>query len=100
MPDYYTQRHPNAADVLLLVEISDSTVQFDRKVKVPLYAKHAIQDMASAWVTAAAHEIYRDPQAELGSYQTHFQLHDGILSPLLLLTITNSTQRVVCLGKV
>ena len=85
VPDYYTQRHPNAADVLLLVEISDSTVQFDRKVKVPLYAKHAIPEV---WLVLGPQrrriEIYRDPQAELGSYQTHFQLRDGILSPLLL----------------
>ena len=29
-PDYYLKAHPRAADVLLLIEVSDSTVRFDR----------------------------------------------------------------------
>lgn len=45
--DYYRTRHPRAADVLLLVEVSDSTLRFDRDVKVSLYARAGIPEV---WV--------------------------------------------------
>lgn len=40
--DFYRDRHPVADDVLLLIEVSDSTADYDLKVKVPLYARHGI----------------------------------------------------------
>src|SRR5262249_52950879 len=42
--DYYRSRHPIATDVLLLIEVSDSTVRYDREVKLPLYARHGIPE--------------------------------------------------------
>ncbi len=45
----YTRQHPGPADVLLVVEVSDATLSFDRRVKVPLYARHGI---AEVWVVA------------------------------------------------
>lgn len=45
--DFYMARHPAPADVLLIVEVSSSTLRFDRNVKTPLYAHHGI---AEAWV--------------------------------------------------
>ena len=41
--DYYRASHPSAADVRLLVEVSDSTLLYDREVKVSLYARCGIQ---------------------------------------------------------
>ena len=43
--DYYRTAHPRAADVLLLVEISDSTLRYDREVKVALYARSGIPEV-------------------------------------------------------
>lgn len=43
--DYYRTRHPVAADVLLLVEVSDSTLRYDREVKVSLYARCGIPEV-------------------------------------------------------
>jgi Uma2 family endonuclease len=37
--DFYAGAHPAAADVLLIVEVSDTTIGYDRQVKVPLYAR-------------------------------------------------------------
>jgi Uma2 family endonuclease len=45
--DYYRDALPGAADVLLVVEVADSTQRYDRRVKVPLYARHAIPEV---WV--------------------------------------------------
>jgi Uma2 family endonuclease len=45
--DYYEQRHPGGPDTLLAVEISDTTVEFDRDVKAPLYVLHGVRE---CWV--------------------------------------------------
>lgn len=43
--DYYTRAHPGPGDVLLAVEVSHTTVEFDRDVKAPLYARAAIPEL-------------------------------------------------------
>jgi Uma2 family endonuclease len=45
--DRYFDAHPTAADVLLVVEVSDSTLRFDLDTKIPLYARAGIAD---AWL--------------------------------------------------
>ena len=45
--DFYDAAHPTAADVLLLVEVSDTTSRYDREIKAPLYARHGILEL---WV--------------------------------------------------
>lgn len=83
--DYYLYKNPHAQDVLLLVEVSDRTVQFDRKTKVPLYARHGIPEVWLVVGPKRRHiEIYRDLQTEQGSYQTRLQLREGALAPALL----------------
>ena len=39
--DFYTAEHPGPEDALLVVEVSDSSVEYDRQIKVPLYAQDA-----------------------------------------------------------
>lgn len=41
----YAERHPTAADVLLLVAVPLSTTACDRTIKVPLYARHGIPEV-------------------------------------------------------
>ena len=38
-PDFYAQGHPTPSDVLLVVEVADSSTEFDCVVKLPLYAE-------------------------------------------------------------
>ncbi|MBI3374901.1 MAG: Uma2 family endonuclease [Betaproteobacteria bacterium] len=45
--DYYRDALPGAADVLLIIEVADSTQRLDRRVKVPLYARHGVPEV---WV--------------------------------------------------
>lgn len=44
---YATGERPGPADVLLLVEVADSSLRFDRTVKLPLYARAGI---AEVWI--------------------------------------------------
>ena len=54
--DFYKDATPSASDVLLLIEVSDSTLRYDRCIKAPLYAHHGIVktwiiDIGNAQVT-------------------------------------------------
>lgn len=43
--DFYTEALPTPVDVFLLVEASDTTLQFDHDVRVPLYARAGVQEV-------------------------------------------------------
>ncbi len=59
--DDYKTRIPEAADVLLAVEIADSSLACDRITKLALYARHGIAEYWIVDVTAECVERYRDP---------------------------------------
>jgi len=59
--DYYATAHPIPSEVLLLVEVSDSTIDFDRNVKVANYARSGIQEVWLWDLEANCLEVYRDP---------------------------------------
>ena len=43
--DAYRDAHPGPDDVMLIVEVSHSTVEYDRDVKTPLYAEAGIPEL-------------------------------------------------------
>jgi len=43
--DFYRNQFATGADTLLVIEVSDSTLRFDRDVKVPLFARHGVQEV-------------------------------------------------------
>jgi len=43
--DFYSSGHPGPADVLLIIEVAETTVISDRNVKVPLYARNSIPEV-------------------------------------------------------
>ncbi len=61
--DYYASGHATPADVLLVVEVADSSIEFDRQIKAPLYARHAVPEL---WVVDLGRDhvmVYREPAA-------------------------------------
>jgi Uma2 family endonuclease len=65
--DFYRPAHPTPADVLLVIEVADSTVESDRSYKIPLYAKAGVQE---AWIVNLQDEtieLYAEPVG--GVYQ-------------------------------
>jgi Uma2 family endonuclease len=42
--DFYKSAHPIPADVLAIIEVSGSSIRFDKEVKAPLYALHSIPE--------------------------------------------------------
>lgn len=62
--DGYTARMPTAEDVLLLIEVSDSTLAYDRVVKRPLYARSGIPEYWLANLIDNSIEVYRKPEGD------------------------------------
>ncbi|HEY0077518.1 MAG TPA: Uma2 family endonuclease [Pyrinomonadaceae bacterium] len=60
--DFYRDGHPTPADVLLVVEVADTTVEYDRRVKAPLYAKAGIAEYWLVNLPDEQLEIYSDPE--------------------------------------
>ena len=68
----YFERHPTPEDILLIVEISDSTLGRDRAAKGLAYAQADIQQYLVLNVPDRAIEDYRQPNADgYGSKQTY-----------------------------
>ena len=62
--DFYSSAHPGPGDVLLLVEVSDSSTEYDREVKVPMYARHGIPEVWLVGLETGMVEVYRGPTAQ------------------------------------
>jgi Uma2 family endonuclease len=45
--DFYISRHPGPEDVFLLIEVSDTTLDFDREIKLPAYGRAGV---AEVWI--------------------------------------------------
>jgi Uma2 family endonuclease len=59
--DFYASSDPTSADLLLVVEVAETSLRYDRRVKIPLYARHGV---AEAWlldVTRRTLTVFRDP---------------------------------------
>ncbi|MCP4400542.1 MAG: Uma2 family endonuclease [bacterium] len=61
--DFYAERHPEPEDVLLLLEVADTSLDYDRNVKIPLYAGHAIQEVWLLNLRDQTIEVYRAPSS-------------------------------------
>ncbi|MDQ3132330.1 MAG: Uma2 family endonuclease [Acidobacteriota bacterium] len=60
--DFYTKSHPTPADVLLLIEVSDSTVEYDRETKKTLYAEAGIAEFWLINLKNKTIEVYTQPK--------------------------------------
>ncbi|HMN45779.1 MAG TPA: Uma2 family endonuclease, partial [Povalibacter sp.] len=60
-PRSYANAHPTPRDVLLLIEVSDSTLRFDRDTKVALYARHGIAEVWLVDLVTPALHVFRHP---------------------------------------
>jgi len=78
-PDGYAAFHPGAADALLLIEVSDSSLDHDRKTKLALYARFGVPEVWIVDLSGSAIEVYRDP-AE-GRYRSFSRMVQGALTP-------------------
>ena len=73
--DFYSNAHPTPTDVLLIIEVADTSVNFDRRVKLPLYARAGIPE---TWVMVLPKDqIEVHSQPVNGKYQKVQRLKRG-----------------------
>lgn len=60
-PDFYIGGHPEPEDILLLVEVSDTSLAYDQSVKIPLYAKRGISEVWIVDLSGRSIKVYRQP---------------------------------------
>jgi Uma2 family endonuclease len=79
--DFYRTKHPVASEVLLLIEVSDSSLAYDQGIKRALYARYGIHEY---WVVDLAGRrvfTYREP-GESGYAYSRASSHAETISPL------------------
>jgi len=79
--DDYLSAHPSPLDVLLVIEIADSSVNYDQKVKLPLYAEAGISNY---W-------IFNLVENCLESYSEPYQVQDKFGYRRKLIVLPNET---------
>ena len=81
--DFYAEAHPTPDDILLLVEVADSSLNRDRQKARDTYAKHGIPEVWIANLPDGCVERYRNPAEDGYQDVARFERGDGI-SPALL----------------
>ena len=66
--DFYAHAHPGPGDILLIIEVSDTTLHQDRNVKLSLYARFGIPETWIANIREHHVELYSRPSD--GEYQS------------------------------
>lgn len=61
--DFYADAHPVPEDVLLVVEVADSSLVFDRETKLPLYAAAGVPEVWLLDLTTDRLEVFLGPSA-------------------------------------
>ena len=82
--DFYAEGHPTPADVLLVVEVADSSTQVEREIKLPLYAQAMLPEV---WLISLPDDtIERYSQPADGAYQLAQTLKRGevLISTIIL----------------
>lgn len=73
--DYYATQTPTTADCLLIIEVADTSAEFDRQIKAPRYARGGVAEL---WLIDLERDVvvaYRDPAGD--AYQHVQVFHRG-----------------------
>ena len=67
--DYYRDKHPGAASVILLIEVADSSLEYDREIKLPAYAAAGIPMVWIFNIPESCIEFYKQPESGVYSHR-------------------------------
>ena len=62
--DFYASAHPQGIDIMLAIEVADTSLRYDRDVKGRLYARTAIAEFWLIDLQDESIEVFRQPQAD------------------------------------
>ena len=73
----YTERHPAAADIAVVVEVSDTSLRRDQTTKQRVYSKAGVPTYVIVNLNAEAIEVYQSPSSEDETYRDKLALSRG-----------------------
>ncbi len=62
--DYYANEHPRPKDVWLIIEVSETSLEYDEEIKLPLYAEAGISNYWIVNLKSRKIKAYRDPSGK------------------------------------
>jgi Uma2 family endonuclease len=92
--DHYAHALPTATDVMLIVEVSDTTLDYDRGEKLRLYARHGIPEYWVVDLQTKRLEVYREPHAKGYVRKLEFNAQDTV-SPQAMLQAKIAMEKVL-----
>ena len=82
-PERYADAHPRSDDVLLVIEVADTSLHRDREVKAPLYASASIMELWIVDLSAGCVEVLQEPEESRYGLIRRFSSGDA-LTPMAL----------------
>jgi Uma2 family endonuclease len=80
-PGRYADRHPTAADTLLLIEVAESSLPYDRGEKLQIYAQQRIPEYWIVDITGRCLHMFSHPEGDRFQRSQTIPA-DGVISPL------------------
>lgn len=81
--DFYTNAHPTKDDVTLIIELSESSLNYDREVKLPEYASNGIPEYWIIDLKAGRVIVHTEPSGEEYLNIKTFRINEQVESPVL-----------------
>lgn len=74
-PDFYRDAHPRPSDALLVIEVAETSAEYDRTIKAPLYASAGVGELWIVDLPGRIVDVCREPAG--GSYTEHVVARPG-----------------------
>lgn len=81
--DAYTKSHPKPPEVLLIIEVADTSLEKDREVKLPIYAASGIRECWIVNLREQQIEVYTEP-SEKGYADIHIYRKGDLIQTQLV----------------
>ncbi|WP_374688927.1 Uma2 family endonuclease [Promineifilum sp.] len=92
--DFYSEHHAQPEDILLLIEVADTSLSYDRRVKGALYGSAGVPDYWIVNLSARQIEVYREPRPD--GYRTITIYAPGeMLSPLAFADVALNVREIL-----
>jgi Uma2 family endonuclease len=85
--DFYAKELPHAEDVLIVIEVADTSAGYDREVKLPLYAEGGIPEYWLVNLENNEIEVYRHPTGNSYKFRELLRSGDTLQSKTIELAI-------------
>jgi Uma2 family endonuclease len=77
--DFYINKHPEPEDIYLVIEVSDTTLAYDKEIKLPLYASAGIPEFWLVNIERNEIEVHQSPAADVYKSITIHRSGDNII---------------------